>query len=86
MGDKYQLYPNTVRLLAAELKAAIDDYNARKIETAELRMLINHYADNCANKLFLDPGNFNPTVTQRLGARRLETVNLMLAGRQEKMF
>ncbi|MBP2655108.1 MAG: hypothetical protein H6Q73_2677 [Firmicutes bacterium] len=86
MGDKYQLYPSTVKLLAVELKTAIDDYNARLIDANELRSLVSHYADNCGNKMFLGPGEFNPTVTQRLGARRLQTVLAMMVGRQGKMF
>jgi len=82
---EYIKFPTTVKMLHEEIVLACDDYFARKIGEAELKVLIYHWADNVGELLFDGPGQYNPTVVQRIGKKRLKLVELMLAGYQTKL-
>lgn len=73
--------PTTVKLLAAQIIKACDDYIAFKITEKYLRELFFHYAACHGNKLFSAKG-INPTVVNRIGKKRLELLNIMLEGFQ----
>jgi uncharacterized protein (TIGR04540 family) len=75
--------PTTVKLLASQIKQACDDYIAMKITEKHLRELLFHYASHHGNKLFSIKG-INPTVVNRIGKKRLELVNIMLEGFQQR--
>lgn len=82
----YIKYPPTIKILIQELKKATDDYIARKINGDELKQIIWVWADNAGDKMFNGSSEFNPTVEQRVGAKRLNLVKHMLVGYQYKMF
>lgn len=75
--------PTTVKLLASQIKQACDDYIAMKITEKHLRELLFHYASHHGNKLF-SIRDINPTVVNRIGKKRLELVNIMLEGFQQR--
>ena len=77
-------FPATVSGLIKELIIACDDYTARKISERELRSFIHALANSSADKLFNGPNSFNPTITQRLGKKRLRLVEAMLEGYQQR--
>ncbi|MDQ2087949.1 TIGR04540 family protein [Herbivorax sp. ANBcel31] len=77
--------PTTVKMLAAQLIYACDGYISKKLSEKQLRELLFHYASKHGKKLFSVKG-FNPTVTNRIGKKRLELVNIMLEGFQQKLF
>lgn len=80
MPDQYQLHPSTVKLLAKELSRAVDDYNMKKLDLDQLSSLVVHWASTSGKKLFSAPDRFNPTITQRVGTRRLEIVRHIFKG------
>jgi len=75
--------PTTIKLLASQLLLACDEYVSRKYTEKQLKELIFHYASNHGKKLFSLKG-INPTVINRIGKKRLELVNIMLEGFQQK--
>ncbi|MDQ2088253.1 TIGR04540 family protein [Herbivorax sp. ANBcel31] len=77
--------PTTVKILSAQLIDACDGYISKKLSEKQLRELLFHYAAKHGKKLFSVKG-FNPTVTNRIGKKRLELVNIMLEGFQQKLF
>jgi len=78
-------YPPTVTALIEELINACDGYIARIITEQELRALIHSWGYSSGDKLFNGAKNFNPTVTQRLGKKRLKLVEAMLEGYQQRI-
>lgn len=82
---KYIQHPTTVRMLIEEIKRACDDYTSRKITGVELKSLIITWANTSGDKLFDGPSNFNPTVIQRVGKKRLKLIEVMLKGFQASM-
>jgi len=76
--------PTTVKLLAALILLACDDYIAKKLTEKQLKELLYHYASHHGNKLFSIKG-INPTIVNRIGKKRLELVNIMLEGFQQKL-
>lgn len=82
---KYIQHPPTVRILIEEIKRACDDYISRKITDAELKSLIITWANTSGDKLFDGSSNFNPTVIQRVGKKRLKLIEAMLKGFQTSM-
>lgn len=77
--------PTTVKLLADQIVRACDSYIALKIPEKQFRELITHYASQHGRKLFSKDG-LNPTVTIRIGKKRVELVKIMLSGFQTRLF
>lgn len=75
--------PTTVKLLAAQIILACDEYIAKKLPEKQLRELLFHYASRHGTKLFSVKG-INPTIVNRIGKKRLELMNIMLEGFQQK--
>ena len=75
--------PTTVKLLAAQISLACNDYIARKLTEKQFRELLFHYASHHGKKLF-SVKDLNPTIINRIGKKRLELVNIMLEGFQYK--
>jgi len=76
--------PTTIKMLASQLLQACDDYVSRKFSEKQLKELLFHYANTHGNKLFSLKG-INPTIINRIGKKRLELVNIMLEGFQQKL-
>lgn len=76
--------PTTVKLLAAQIILACDEYIARKLSEKQLRELIFHYAAFHGTKLFSTKG-INPTIINRIGKKRLELLNIFLEGFQQRL-
>lgn len=76
--------PTTVKLLAAQLLQACDEYIAKKLSEKQFKELLHHYASRHGNKLFSIKG-INSTIMNRIGKKRLELVNIMLEGFQYKI-
>lgn len=77
MGNDYMQYPNTVKGLAEELKAACDDYFAKKINNDRIQEIIAWYASSQADKLFVGD-QLNSTITKIIGKRRVRLLNDLL--------
>ena len=77
--------PTTVKLMAAQIILACDEYIAKRLSEKQLKELIIYYAANHGKKLFGING-INPTIANRIGKKRLELVNIMLAGFQHRIF
>ena len=75
--------PTTIKMLASQLIQACDEYISRKFSEKQFKELIFHYASNHGNKLFSLKG-INPTIKNRIGKKRLELVNIMLDGFQQR--
>ena len=69
--------------LSAQLIVACDYYISKKMPEKELKELLLHYASRHGEKLFSAKG-FNPTVTSRIGKKRLNLINIILEGFQYK--
>ncbi|MBU3190751.1 TIGR04540 family protein [Clostridium bowmanii] len=82
----YIKYPPTTKILIEEIKRACDDYIARRINENELKNIIWTWADNVGEKMFNGSYDFNPTIIQRVGTKRLTIVKHMLNGHQYKLF
>ena len=82
---EYIKYPPTTKILIEEIKKACDDYIARRITENELKNTIWTWADNVGEKLFNGSYGFNPTIIQRVGAKRLTIVSHILNGHQYKI-
>ena len=76
--------PTTVKMLSAQILLACDEYISRKLSEKQFKELLFHYAHNHGNKLFSLKG-INPTIVNRIGKRRLELVNIMLQGFQQRI-
>jgi uncharacterized protein (TIGR04540 family) len=76
--------PTTVKSLATQLNRACDDYITLKISEKQFKELVFHYASRHGKKLFSIKG-INPTVVNRIGKKRVELVNIMLDGFQNRM-
>ena len=76
--------PTTVKLLASQILNACDEYIAKKLTDKQLKELLYHYASRHGNKLFSIKG-INPAVANRIGKKRLELLNIMLEGFQQKI-
>ena len=81
----YIKYPPTTKILIEEIRRSCDDYIARRINEDQLKSIIWTLADNVGDKMFNGSHEFNPTITQRVGAKRLAIVNHMLDGHQYKL-
>ena len=77
--------PTTVKLLALQIITACDSYIALKMPEKQFRELIIHYASQHGKKLFSKDG-LNPTVAIRIGKKRVELVEIMLSGFQNRLF
>ena len=84
--DKYGYiaYPVTILDFANELKKAVDDYRARKINNKEIKEIIVFYAHTQPDKLF-DGAELNVTVQRICGKRRVEVINSFLNGYQQTL-
>ena len=76
--------PTTVKLLAVQIISACDEYISLKLTEKQFRELLFHYASQHGKKLFSIKG-INPTIVNRLGKKRLELVNIMLEGYQQRL-
>ena len=76
--------PTTVKSLAQQIIAACDSYVALKMPEKQFKELIVHYASQHGKKLFSQAG-LNPTITSRIGKKRVELVKIMLNGFQNKL-
>jgi uncharacterized protein (TIGR04540 family) len=76
--------PTTVKLLAAQLKRACDEYISLKIDEKKFKDLLIHYASAHGKKLFSING-FNSTIINRIGKKRIELINIMLSGFQMRL-
>ena len=77
--------PTTVKLLASQIIHACDGYIAKKFTEKQLRELILYYASNHGTKLFALKG-INPTIENRIGKKRLELLNIMIEGFQQRLY
>lgn len=77
--------PTTIKLLASQLIAACDSYIALKMSAKQFKELILHYASHHGKKLFAYH-DLNPTIISRIGKKRVELINLMLAGFPNKLW
>lgn len=75
--------PTTVKMLAAQIIKACDNYIALKLSEKQLKDLIMYFASQHGKKLFSSVG-LNPTIENRIGKKRTELVNIMLSGFQFK--
>ena len=69
--------PTTVKSLAQQIIAACDSYVALKMPEKQFKELIVHYASQHGKKLF-SHYELNPTITSRIGKKRVELVKIML--------
>lgn len=76
--------PTTVKLLAIQIISACDEYISLKLTEKQFRELLFHYASQHGKKLFSIKG-INPTIINRIGKKRLELVNIMLEGYQQRL-
>jgi uncharacterized protein (TIGR04540 family) len=76
--------PTTVKLLAIQIITACDEYLSLKLTEKQFRELLFHYASQHGKKLFSIKG-INPTIVNRIGKKRLELVNIMLGGYQQRL-
>ncbi|MDD2684215.1 MAG: TIGR04540 family protein [Candidatus Cloacimonetes bacterium] len=76
--------PTTVKMLAAQIIKACDNYITLKIPEKQLKDLITYYAAQHGKKLF-SHASLNPTIKNRIGKKRIELVNIMLSGFQFKL-
>ena len=76
--------PTTVKLLAIQIISACDEYISLKLTEKQFRELLFHYASQHGKKLFSIKG-INPTIVNRIGKKRLELVNIMLEGYQQRL-
>jgi len=81
----YIKYPTTIKILIQELKQICDDYIARNITEDTLRYYIQNWATCEGHLLFEGANEFNPTVKQRIGSKRLKLVERMLDGMQHSL-
>jgi len=85
MDNHYLKYPETVLLLAGELKRGLDAYRARQVSEKEIQEMVFHYASTAADLLF-DGEAYNITIQRKLGSKRMRILDKMLNGYQRKMF
>lgn len=78
---EFIMYPTTVKLLAVEIKSVCDEYLSRKISEEHLKKLVFHYAGSCPEMLF-NGSVLNPTIINRIGKKRSNLLNKILAGYQ----
>ena len=78
----YVLHPKSVKHAANEIKAVVDDYWNRILPMTELKLYLQQLADQ--GKLF-KAEDFNPTIRQIIGKKRMEIVETMLAGYQQRI-
>ncbi|MBP2636805.1 MAG: hypothetical protein H6Q72_2712 [Firmicutes bacterium] len=76
----YIQHPPTVKVLIEEVIHACDDYLARKITDDELKAIVMTWAKTSGDKLFSGPSEFNPTLTIRVGKKRIKIIKAMLTG------
>lgn len=79
MSDQYLQYPTTVKALAAEIKAACDDYTARRLSNNQIREWVFWYATKTPELLF-SAEKINPTVAIIIGKKRVKLLNDLLDG------
>ena len=76
--------PTTVKSLAQQIIAACDSYVALKMPEKQFKELVVHYDSQHGKKLFSHHG-LNPTITSRIGKKRVELVKIMLNGFQSRL-
>ena len=85
MLDDYIAYPSTVKELAKEIVRITDDYRARRISNDEIKEAVLWYANSVPLKLF-DGTDYNPTVKKIIGQRRIELLDALLVGYQQRIW
>lgn len=76
--------PPTVKSLAQQIIAACDSYIALKMSEKQFKELVIHYASQHGKKLFSHYG-LNPTIISRIGKKRVELIEIMLNGFQNRI-
>lgn len=84
MVNDYLQYPATVKALANEIKTACNDYNARKIDNAQIKEIIMWYATVQPDKLFA-ADKINPTISKIIGKKRVRLISDLLYGYQQRI-
>lgn len=76
--------PTTVKMLAAQIILASDQYISKKMPEKEYWELIIYFANQHGKKLFSysNSNSLNPTILNRIGKKRAQLVELMLSGYQ----
>ena len=69
-----------VKTLIKDIKNICDDYTGRKIDEETLRYYIQFWASNCPELMFNGHTEYNSTLKQRAGSKRLRLINKMLDG------
>ncbi|AOT68339.1 TIGR04540 family protein [Geosporobacter ferrireducens] len=79
-----QRHPSSILNLAKEIIKVVDAYWTRRITEKELNEYMTYWAHHEAEKLFR-ANEWNPTIKQRVGSKRLKVMEKMLSGYQIKM-
>ena len=69
--------------MSEEIKLVMNAYRERKLTDNELQQIICFWAEHEPDKLFDGPHDFNGTVTQRIGKKRLQLLKKILNGHQK---
>ena len=79
--------PTSVKMMAAEITKACDNYVSKKLSEKQLKELLWHYASVHGTRLFsiIDKTGFNPTIVSRIGKKRLLLVKIILEGYQIRL-
>lgn len=80
----YIAYPSTIVGMANELIKIIDDYKARRISNVELKEIIMFYAETNPKKLF-NGSEYNITIKRKIGKSRLDIIDTLLIGYQQRL-
>lgn len=84
MNDSFMAYPTTVKGLATELIKVCDAYKARQISNTDIQEIILWYATKYSDLLF-DCEDYNTTVKQKLGKKRISLLDKLLDGYQHRI-
>jgi len=76
--------PSGVRQMAAEMKKLVDTYWSRRISEKEARELIIYWATYYPQYIFR-ANDYNPSIKQIVGKKRLAFVDVALQGFQAKL-
>ena len=81
----YMQHSPTVTALIEEINRAYDDYISLKITDTELKSIVRKWAHNSVDKLFAGSEQFNPTVLQRVGKKRVKLIIQMVSDFQSEL-
>lgn len=78
----YNKHHLMVKTLIKDMKNICDDYIGRRTDEETLRYYVQFWASNCPELMFNGHTEYNSTLKQRVGSKRLKLINKMLAGTQ----